>query len=133
MSYLPPEQILVAYLFGTCGLRGVSVEDPQDMLSQLPWAKVTRVGGSSDYVTDNATVDVDVFDTDRTSALTAASKVHARMLAMRGTRVSGCVVDDVEVLMSPRWVDYDDEHTRRYVATYVISSRLGIPLSVVSS
>lgn len=133
MSYLPPEQVVVAYLTGACGLVGVGVEDPQNLLSTLPFAKVTRVGGPTDYITDQGTIDVDVFNTSRSSALDTMTVVHTKMLAMRGTQVSGCLIDDVDVLMAPRWVDYADEHTRRYVATYTISSRLGIPLSVVAS
>lgn len=133
MSYLPPEQVVVAYLTGACGLKGVAVEDPEDLLAHLPFAKVTRVGGPTDFITDQGTIDVDVFHTTRTTASDTAHLVHNRMLALRGIQVSGCLIDDVDVLMAPRWVDYEDEHARRYVASYTISSRLGIPLSVVAS
>ena len=133
MSYLPPEQVVVAYLTGECGLVGVAVETPEDLLANLPFAMVTRVGGPTDYITDQGTIDVDVFNTIRTTALDTANLVHTRMLALRGQAVSGCVIDDVDVLMAPRWVDFGDEHVKRYVATYTISSRLGIPLSVVAS
>lgn len=133
MSYLPPEQVVVTYLKDQCGLLGVSVETPQDLLSVLPFALVTRVGGPTDYITDMGTIDVDVFNTTRTTALDTMTLVHNRMLALRGTAVSGCVIDDVDVLMGPRWIDYGDEHVKRYIATYTISSRLGIPLSVVPS
>lgn len=133
MTYIDPEQLVVQYLTGTCGLQGVGVETPNDLLAELPFALVTRVGGGTDYITDTATVDVDVFNTDRNTASTTAQLVHVRMLALRGTQVSGCVVDDVDVLMAPRWVDFADEHARRYVASYTISSRLGIPLSVAAS
>lgn len=133
MTYLPPEQVVVTYLTGTCGLAAVAVEDPYDLLATLPFAKVTRVSGPTDYVTDTATVDVDSFNTDRATALATANSVHLRMLALRGTQVDGCLIDDVDVLMSPTWVDYEDEHARRYVATYILSTRLGIPLSVTAS
>lgn len=133
MTYLPPEQVVVAYLTGKCGLLGVAVEDPLDMLSRLPFAKVTRVGGPTDYITDMGTIDVDVFNTTRVSALDTMNAVHLRMLALRGTAVSGCLIDDVDVLMGPRWLDYEDENVKRYVASYTISSRLGIPLSVTGN
>ena len=133
MTYLPPEQVVVTYLTGSCGLVGVAVETPQSLLTELPFALVTRVGGPTDYITDMATIDVDVFNTDRSTALASANAVHLRMLALRGHQVSGCVVDDVDVLMAPRWVDFQDEHVRRYVASYTLYTRLGIPLSVVAS
>lgn len=133
MTYLPPEQVVVTYLTGTCGLKGAGVETPNDLLANLPFALVTRVGGPTDYITDQGTIDVDVFNTTRSTASDSIGLVHNRMLALRGTAVAGCVVDDVDVLMGPRWVDYADEHARRYVATYTISSRLGIPLSVAAS
>lgn len=133
MTYLSPEQVVVAYLTGTCGFQGVAVETPENVLGLLPFAQVTRVGGPSDYINDMATVDVDVLNTTRATSLATAILMHQRMMALRGTAVNGCVIDDVDVLMAPRWVDYGDEHLKRYVASYTITTRLGIPLSVAAS
>lgn len=122
--YADVEALLVAYLTPTPGVRGVSVELPQDVLTQLPWILVNRVSGGDDYITDTATVDVESFHDNRGDARTLARTVHALMMRLRHTAVNGVLVDSVETITGPQWINYDDENLKRYVASYLVESRV---------
>lgn len=122
--YANAEAVVVAHLTPTPGIAGVSVELPQPVLTQLPFVLVTRVSGGDNYVTDQATVDVDVFNTTRALASVTARIVHARMMALRHTSVNGVLIDNVETITGPSWLNYEDENLQRYLMTYVIESRV---------
>ena len=119
--YADVEELLVAYLVpvGT-----TSVELPNDAQNHLPFIRVTRIGGQDDYITDVANVDLDCFGSTRKQAKDTALAVQALMLQLRHTRVNGVLVDQVETILGPTWVDYQDEHLKRYVLTYAVSSRV---------
>lgn len=122
--YADVEALLVAYLATVPGVQGVSVDLPHGVRDALPWVQVNRVGGADDYVTDRATVDIESFHTTRADARTLARTVHAFMMRLRHTAVSGVLVDSVETMSGPLWVNYEDENLQRYVGTYVIESRV---------
>lgn len=121
MSYPDVEALLVSYLSQLSQLRDISVRMPNS--PALPFGLVTRVSGSDDYVTDRPVVDVEVFDADRTTSYTVAAAVHEHMLKLRRARVDGSLVDHVEVITGPRWVDYQDEGLQRHLASYRIEFR----------
>ena len=118
------EALLVTYLTPTPGVLGVSVDLPQNVLSRLPFIQVNRVGGGDDYITDTAMVDVACFHSTRVQASTVARTVHKLMMALRHTAVAGVLVDSVETVTGPQWINYDDENLQRYVATYLVDSRV---------
>lgn len=118
------ESLLVTYLAAIAGVQGVSVDLPQDVRNHLPFVQVTRVGGGDDYVTDSATVDVDVFHNSRANSSEVARTVHAAMMHLRHTSINGVLVDSVETITGPLWIDYEDEHLLRYVATYLVETRV---------
>lgn len=122
--YADVEELLVIYLAPVPGVRGVAVELPHDVLTRLPFIKVTRVSGGDDYLTDSATVDVDVFHATRAQASALARTVHARMMHLRHTAVNGVLVDSVETVNGPQWISYEDENLQRYVSTYLVESRV---------
>lgn len=119
------EAAVVAYLpVQVPSLVGVSVELPNDLKTRVPFALVTRVGGSDDYITDTALVDVDVFGTTRVQALEAARAVHNAMMHLRHSSVNGVLIDLVETETGPSWVNWADENVQRYVMSYRIDSRV---------
>ncbi|HEX5119852.1 MAG TPA: hypothetical protein VFW65_32095 [Pseudonocardiaceae bacterium] len=123
--YADVEALLVAYLTAAIpGVQGVAVDLPQDVLARLPFVQVNRVGGGDDYVTDTATVDVDTFHATRANASDVARTVHAAMMRLRHTAVAGVLVDSVETVTGPLWITYDDENLERYVATYLVETRV---------
>jgi hypothetical protein len=122
--YADVEALLVAYLTPLTGIRGVSVDLPADVLARLPFVQVNRVSGGDDYITDSATVDVDCFAATRVSASAVARTVHAAMMRLRHTAVAGVLVDSVETISGPQWINYEDENLQRYVATYLVESRV---------
>jgi hypothetical protein len=119
--YADVEALLVAYL---APLGNTGVELPNDVQSQVPFVQVTRIGGQDDYITDVANVDLDCFGTTRKQARDLSRAVQALMLQLRHTRVNGVLVDQVETILGPTWVDFQDEHLKRYVLTYAVSSRV---------
>lgn len=123
--YADVEALVVSYLASIPGVTGTSVDLPPNILTRLPFVQVNRVGGSDDYVTDSAMVDVDTFHSTRAEASTLARLVHAAMMRLRHTAVDGVLVDSVETIAGPLWISYDDENLQRYVATYQIDSRVG--------
>jgi hypothetical protein len=118
------EALLVGYLTPIPGVVGVSVELPHAALSMLPFVLVTRVSGGDNYITDSATVDVECFHSSRFLASEIARTVHAAMMLLRHTAVAGVLVDYVETITGPQWIDYDDENLQRYLASYLIESRV---------
>lgn len=119
------EQVLVAFLPAAVpSLAGVSVETPNPLLETLPFVQVTRIGGSDDYLTDSAIVDLDIFDTTRANASATARLVHDAMMHLRHTAVGGVLIDHVETETGPMWVNYQDENVQRYVCSYLIQSRV---------
>jgi hypothetical protein len=61
------------------GLGATGTETPAGLQSQLPYIRVTRTGGSDDRVTDTATVSVDVFAADATTAKAVAGQARQRL------------------------------------------------------
>lgn len=122
--YADVETLLVTYLASIPTVTGVSVDLPHNVLTRLPFIQVNRVGGSDNYITDSATVDVDTFHATRAGASALARAVHAAMMRLRHTAVNGVLVDSVETITGPLWINYDDENLERYVATYSIDSRV---------
>lgn len=102
---------------------------PGSMTPLLPFVLVQRVAGGDDYITDHATIQVDSFHSDQTSASTIARQVHH---AMRSLSPKNVVVvngvyasmNHIEFEQTPIWVDYEDPLVMRYVARYVIDVRL---------
>jgi hypothetical protein len=119
--YADVEALLVTYLApaGT-----TSVELPNTAQDEMPFIQVTRIGGIDDYITDVANVDLDCFGSTRKQAKDTARAVQALMLQLRHTRVNGVLVDQVETVLGPTWVNFQDEHLQRYVMTYAVSSRV---------
>lgn len=122
--YADVETLLVAYLAAIPGVTGTSVDLPQNIRTRLPFIQVNRVGGSDNYITDTATVDVDTFHNTRSEASALSRVVHAAMMKLRHTSVNGVLVDSVETVTGPQWISYEDENLQRYVATYQIDSRV---------
>lgn len=123
--YADVEALLVAYLTPLSGIQGVSVDLPQNVLTVLPFVQVNRVGGGDNYVTDSALVDIDCFAATRATASMIARTVHGAMMRLKHTAVNGVLVDSVETVTGPQWINYDDENLQRYVSTYIVESRVG--------
>jgi hypothetical protein len=127
--YANAEAAVVGYLAPTPGVAGVSVELPLQLLTQLPFVLVTRVSGADNYITDSATVDLDVFNTTRALAAVTARIIHGRMMRLRHTSVNGVLVDNVETITGPSWLNYQDENVQRYVMSYIVESRVNASAS----
>jgi len=123
--YADAEALLVAYL---APVATTSVELPNAAQDQMPFIQVTRIGGQDDYITDTANVDLDCYGKSRRQASDTARAAQALMMQLRRTRVtvagSPVLVDTVEQILGPTWVNFQDEHLQRYVMTYAVSSRI---------
>lgn len=97
------------------------IEAPVDLRARLPFARVRRVDGADDGITDFAVVDVDVFSPDRQSGYDAAEDIRGRFLKSPHV-VNGVVLDAVYTETAPHRVPWDGE-VSRHLATYRVSAR----------
>jgi hypothetical protein len=118
------ESLLVAYSATVTGITASSVELPNDVQAHLRFVLVTRLGGSSDYITEHALVDFDVFGVSRAAASDAARALQNALMHLRHTAPGGVLIDDVTITSSPIWVNYQDENVQRYVLSIEIESRV---------
>ncbi|MFC0546931.1 hypothetical protein [Kutzneria chonburiensis] len=124
------EAVVVRYL-SALDIGRVTTRTPANLADVLPLVMVNRVpgGGGDDGITDVAQLDVDTFTArdpsapGRGAAHDLAEQVRAAMLALRHKAVGGVLVDTVETLTAPCWVDYADDRLNRFVATYELSLR----------
>jgi hypothetical protein len=73
----PDAERAVCDLLASLGTTGT--ETPAALQSELPYIRVTRTGGADDRVTDTATVSVDVFAADATTAKAVAEQARQRL------------------------------------------------------
>lgn len=127
---LPPdvEELLCSYL---SELGDVSVE-MTNPIPQFPFYLINRIDGGDDNVTDYPVVSIHAFNTTRTLASTSARAMHKMMkqltplvpvLMSDSTYAS---VDKVDVIETPRWIDYGDEEIHRYVGRYCVAVRCNL-------
>lgn len=129
-SFVDIEATLIAYLSSAVNYARFSVATPQDLLTKLPFVQIRRTGGADDNITDTARVDVDsLTSTDPTNpnyaqARKLAEDIRTAMHRLRHTTVGSLFIDDVDVITAPMWLDYDDEHVTRMIASYQVRSRI---------
>lgn len=105
---------------GTCGS-----ETPSALQSTLPFLRITRTGGTSDRITDQANVSVDVFAADRTTAKEVAGQVRQMLLTELPASTDHGVLDWATVQSGPAVVPASDsDNLRLAVASYGISTRI---------
>lgn len=98
-------------------------EDP------MPFFLVRRITGGDDMVTDFPVVSIHTFDSDIESCEDAAFRCHDLMKALtaKTTITFGGAdhsIDKIEVVETPKWVDYANDNLERYVARYRIHLRI---------
>lgn len=111
------------------GVNGADIETPKNLQSQVPWIRVTRTGGTSDRITDTATLVVDVFAAGATQAQAIANQALQRLI--RGPFLSDVSfrtehgqVDRARVNVSPALLPpTDSDNLRLVTATYTVSVR----------
>lgn len=87
------------------------------------FVRVTRTpGGSDDYVTDTAPVDIEAFHADRLLAAHLAELARQAIHSLAGETVEDDLVDNVDTSSAPVWVYYGP-NVHRYVATYALDLR----------
>jgi hypothetical protein len=133
LTFANSEAAVVAFLRSK-GFGSVSVEGPANT---FPHIMVTRVTGGDNRFTDHATVDVEAFHSSRSAAATAGRAAHywitqfldgllgaaVSYTADDGTAVT-VYIDDVRTIRGPAWLDYGDPKVHRYLASYVVDSRV---------
>lgn len=108
---------------------GADIEIPADLQSRVPWIRVTRTGGSSDRVTDNAALSVDVFADDAAAASAVAEQVRQRLTlgpfrSDVSFRTAHGQVDGARVAVGPQLLPpTDSDNLRLVTASYQVSMR----------
>jgi hypothetical protein len=119
------EKLVVAFL----GPHFANVATEMGPNPSLPFLLVTRLSSPSTEITDHATVDVDVFDTDMDNAGDTADSMHdlmrkwtAKNTVSYGGQNYG--IQLLETLARPFFLNYEDVSLKRYVARYRIQLRV---------
>lgn len=95
---------------------------PADFTGLLPFIRVGCIGGSDDRVTDQATIDVEVFDATITGSNLVAERI--RQFLIPGPHMVGSVVlDGVRTLSRARQLPWGTPDVFRSFATYRATSR----------
>lgn len=117
------EALVVAYLEAQTGVRTVT-ELPNLLEAALPIIRVSAVGGVDDKITDRIRLTVETFAAARTASHDAAEVARMWMHLLAHAVVSGWVIDTVETVTRPVWVDYANDHVHRFLATYELTTRV---------
>lgn len=105
---------------GTCG-----TETPKALQSTLPYLRVTRTGGSSDRITDRASISVDVFAASADQAKAVAGQARQMLVTQLPASTDHGVIDWATVQSAPAVVPpTDSDNLRLAVASYQVSTRI---------
>lgn len=115
------QRLLVADLEDIVGAGHAGVQTPDDMETDLPYVRVMRIGGSRTWISDIATIDVDVF---------AGSYIAAEALAeqitdwLSGPPPGVALFDAVTCEVGPRELPWaDGVRVRRWGSTFQVVTR----------
>lgn len=125
MSTVPAETVLIAWLKTAFPAARVVTETPANLADVVPCIRVTRFGGSDEYLSafDNPTMDFDCYDVGREAARTLAYAVRASLRDdLPGQVVAGTSVVRVRTISGPAWTPYDNTNLRRF--TYSAQLRI---------
>lgn len=114
---------IVAQLVGDAR---AGVMTPPDLAQQLPYVRVSMVGGNDDLMTDHAAVDVDVFAADIPTSNLLGEQVRRLLLGNpvgMGHVVGAAVVDSYRTITRPRQIPYPTTGVWRNGATYKTQAR----------
>lgn len=90
---------------------------------QPPLTVVRCVGGSDDYITARARLQVQSYGRTRVEARDLAELSRQVMLASPATVAAGIGVDYVSTEQAPSFVDYGQPGIHRYIAVYRVEYR----------
>lgn len=102
----------------------VVTELPAHVEDALPVVRVAGAGGPDDRLTARERIDVECFAATRADARDLAERARIAMHATSHTVVGGWLIDRVSTEAGPFWADYANDAVRRYVATYLVESRI---------
>lgn len=88
------------------------------------FVRIQVINGVDDGLTDAAVVDVESFAPTRAEAHDLAAQARMAILALAGTTGPGGLVDTVDTVARPRWIDYRNPAVNRVAATYRVTTRL---------
>lgn len=113
--------LLLDDLEALAGAGHTGIETPTDLAALLPFVRVVRVGGSSNWLADRAVVDVDVFASSYPAGESLAEQVRQRLC---GPPPAPVLIDRAVCTIAPRELPWDDDGLiRRWGAQYELVTR----------
>lgn len=95
---------------------------PPNLASEVPFIRVSRIGGPDTRFIDTARVDVDCFGLTRNDAYNLAEACRQRLLNVPHVVAAGRI-DSVITDSGPREIPWGDPTVRHFTASYSVSSR----------
>lgn len=100
----------------------VGSQTPPRLAERLPFLMVARIGGGDNFVTDFATVSIDVFGAKRSDAYDLIEAVRERLLRTP-VRASGAVLDNCRTRSGPQRAPWSGDDVVRINIEMEISAR----------
>lgn len=119
LAPFPDSEAVLMDLVEDLGNTGEVTDD--QLLDNLPFIRVGRIGGVDDLITDRPRLVVDTFAATRAQAYTLAETIRQR-LTSGPSRVGSAVIDKAITLSGPQEVPWSPA-VRRYSASYQLSFR----------
>lgn len=125
-GFADTERLITWYLRGQLVDSAIRVvtELPPQIEEHLPIVRVAGAGGRDDRITSRERVDVETFAATRAIARDLAERVRTAMHGASHTVLDGWLIDRVSTEAVPSWADYQNNRVRRYVATYLVETRV---------
>jgi hypothetical protein len=127
------EDFVIAYLASTSIVPAAQISGRMPATPALPFVLIQRVAGGDDWIVDRATVQIDSFDVNQTTASNAARSIHHAMRQLHAktvvtvdgvnANIYRCTTEQTPIYMS--WEPGGGGAVLdRYVARYILDIRL---------
>lgn len=114
------QKLLVQWVTTVDGVTAAGSETPETFTDRLPFVRILRTGGGSDWLNDRASVDIDVFAALYADGEPLAERVRQQLM---GPPPPVVFLDRAECEIGPRELPWGDGLVRRWHATYTLTSR----------
>lgn len=112
-----------AGITGTDGTLTSGVETPADFAGSLPFARVHRLGGGDDGITDSASVTIDVFASKYADAFGISEELR-QIFTSGPISVGPAVLGYSTVVTGPLYIPWSaNDSPRRFATTYRTTAR----------
>lgn len=102
-------------------LGNVGQVSDDELIDNLPFIRIGRIGGTDDLITDRPRITIDVFSATRAEARAISETIRQRLI-YDPARIDSVIFDKTITLVGPQEIPWSPA-VRRYSASYQVSVR----------